>query len=259
MTSTSPNEVTPVETGNHYILGYSGDSYGIWEKTPNNLPGQLFASVLMTPENWQTIWHQFNSWEAAREEATVSNQSQNQPSRANLQEPTGNNDTVRLPGMSRAPKFAPGSSWSAASSERVEGLTDSYGRPNPIIVKPNQSLASFKVRKKLQPSAYVSFTLALVEVGIRLYLYIESQKAVTLRVNGHVYFALQVATYVVGVMAFWIGLSARKRIVNSDNRRAGYTIAWVGILIGWVVVLVSLGLDIYPQIHHALTNTSSLR
>ncbi len=254
MTNSNSNEVIAVEVGKHYILGYSGDSYGIWEKISGDQPGQLFASVLMTPDNWQSIWTQFKSWESARDEMVANNQ--NLPGKFSANANDQASEDVRLPGMSRAPKFAPGSSWSANSNERVVGLTDNYGRPNPVIVKSGKSSGSFKVKKRLQMSAYVSFTLALIEIGIRLYLFIESRKSIDLRISGHAYFVLQVATYVVGVMAFWIGLSARKRILQSDNRRAGFAIAWFGIMVGWIVVLVSLGLDIYPQIHHAVTNSS---
>jgi hypothetical protein len=248
--------ITPVEYGQHYILGYLGDSYGIWEKKPTNEPGERYATMLMTEENWGNIWNQFKSWEAAREEAVKSqNTSQNM---ASSQQIPANSETtdVRLPGMSRAPKIAPGSAWSVSASERVEGLTDRYGRPNPVIVKRDQSLNNKKVRKKIQPAAYVSFTLALIEVGVRVYLFIESKKSVSLRIPGHIFFALQVSTYLLSVIGFVTGLSARKRILNSDGRRAGYAVAWVGIILCWILALISLGLDIYPQIHSLIYGQS---
>ncbi|NNN22280.1 MAG: hypothetical protein HKL80_09810 [Acidimicrobiales bacterium] len=235
----------PIEVGSNYVLGQTTSSYGIWTREGNGSPGFLLASFDLTPEAWAIAWNQFNAWEQAARETEGQDGSPVVVPQATSE---------RRSDTSVAPSIAPGSPWKATSQERVRGLTTRVGAaslPRPDEIK-TTSLGK-KPKKKLQMSALVAALASLGAVADRGLIFVENHKQTGKVLSHSLINGFKYGSYALAVIGFLVGLSARKDILRSDSRRSGLSIAWLGLMIGWVILLVALEQDLWPQIHHAIS------
>ncbi len=237
----------PIEVGSNYVLGQTSSSYGIWIREADGSPGYLLASFDLTPEAWAIAWNQFNAWEKAAKETEGQS---GQPAVVAQATAERRSDT------SVAPSLSPGSPWKATSQERVRGLTTKVGAPSPPRSDDFKtgSLGK-KPKKKLQTSALVAAISSLGAVAARGLLFVETHKQTGKVLSQSILAGCKYGSYALAVIGFLLGLSARKEILRSDSRRSGLSVAWLGLMIGWIILLVAIGLDIWPQIHNVFFPT----
>ena len=58
--STAADPPTYSHTGFRYLLGYTRDAYGIWDRQGSGVPVERFPR---TDEGWRAAWQQFAAWE----------------------------------------------------------------------------------------------------------------------------------------------------------------------------------------------------
>lgn len=56
----APATITYTYTGQRFLLGYTNEYYGIWDRSSPTTPVQRFAR---TPEGWRDAWTVYASWE----------------------------------------------------------------------------------------------------------------------------------------------------------------------------------------------------
>jgi len=65
--TSSPGSTEAVQfayTGQRFLLGYAGDSYGIYDRSS---PGQPVQRFPRTADGWRDAWHVYSSWEPANQ------------------------------------------------------------------------------------------------------------------------------------------------------------------------------------------------
>ncbi len=227
------------EIGRAYLLGYDNDSFCVWVKNGTaSDPGPLVASFERTSEAWTVAWSQFRALEDAYQPVEVSSSQIDVPRR---------ND------VSVAPSLSPGSPWKASSAERAAGLITERGVPTgPNIPPASSSIYGGKstsvIKQKIQPSAIVSAVFSLLAVADRALIYLHSKRPESIKLGTSALTSLKYISYGLAALGFVIGLSARGKIVKSDHRRSGKSIVWIGLMLGWIILLVALSIDLEPQL-----------